>query len=351
VQALIFFLAAAGYSLSAQSLSLDDALKALGSSGLDQAELRWDPFFESGVFSSNGHYAAFVSGSSGETGPVLFDNREILSLPLPYRDQGTLWFPSSFVSQMKAVFDRYAEDDRNRFRIAAIIVDPGHGGKDTGAVGEHVIDGKPLKSVEKDITLKVSRFLHSRLAAAFPDKRVLLTREGDTYPTLEDRVALANAVPLRDNEAVIYISIHANASFNKQARGYEVWYLSPGYRRELIDPSRYADSREVIPILNSMMEEEFTTESILMAQSILRNFQETLGSAMPSRGLKEEEWFVVRNARMPSVLVELGFVTNEADARLMNDDGYLKNLSDALYKGITGFVALFERSGGFTAVQ
>ncbi|MDR2618588.1 MAG: N-acetylmuramoyl-L-alanine amidase [Treponema sp.] len=349
--ALIFFLVSAAYPLSAQNLSLDDALKTLGSSGPDQAELRWDPFFESGVFSSNGHYAAFVSGSPGETGPVLLDNREILSLPLPYRDQGALWFPSSFVSQLKAVFERYAEEDRNRFRIAAIIVDPGHGGKDTGAIGEHIIDGKPFKSVEKDITLKVSGLLHSRLAAAFPDKRVLMTREGDTYPTLEDRVALANAVPLRDNEAVIYISIHANASFNKHARGYEVWYLSPGYRREVIDPARYADSREVIPILNSMMEEEFTTESILMAQSILESFREVLGSTMPSRGLKEEEWFVVRNARMPSVLVELGFVTNEADARLMNDNGYLKNLSDALYKGITDFIALFERSGGFTAVQ
>jgi len=69
-----------------------------------------------------------------------------------------------------------------------------------------------------------------------------------------------------------------------------------------------------------------------------------------ARGIKQEEWFVVRNARMPWVLVELGFVTNPEDARLMTDDAYLRNLSEALYKGITDFVGTFERSGGFTAI-
>jgi N-acetylmuramoyl-L-alanine amidase len=213
-----------------------------------------------------------------------------------------------------------------------------------------VIRGKPFKSVEKDITLKVSRLLHERLVSAFPDKRILLTREGDTFPSLEQRVDLANAVPLKDNEAIIFISIHANASQNRQARGYEVWYLPQDYRRDLLDKSKYEDSA-VFSIENAMMEEEFTTESILMADFILKRINENLGDQIPSRGLKAEKWFVVRNARMPSVLVELGFVTNETDALLMNDDGYLKNLSEAVYKGIIDFVALFERFGGFTALQ
>jgi N-acetylmuramoyl-L-alanine amidase len=327
----------------------EEALKNLESPESGGAELRWDPFFLSGVLSSGGHYAAFVSGDPGETGPVLLDNREVLSLPLPFMEQGTLKFPEIFVSQVKSVFNRYAREDRSRLRIAAIIVDPGHGGKDSGAIGEHIVQGKPFKSVEKDIVLKVSRFLRERLAAAFPDKRILLTREGDTFPSLEQRVDLANAVPLKDNEAIIFISIHANASQNKQARGYEVWYLPQDYRRDLLDKSKYEDSA-VFTIENTMMEEEFTTESILMASSILKRIDESLGKQIPSRGLKAEKWFVVRNARMPSVLVELGFVTNETDALLMNDDGYLKNLAEAVYKGIIDFVALFERSGGFTAL-
>jgi N-acetylmuramoyl-L-alanine amidase len=213
-----------------------------------------------------------------------------------------------------------------------------------------VIDGKQVRVVEKDITLKVSQDIHSRLTSSFPDKQILLTRNDDTYPTLENRVTIANSVPLKENEAILFISIHANASMNKNARGYEVWYLTPEYRRTVIDEEKYDDPVEIISIRNAMLEEEFTTESIMMAQFIMNRFKEQVGSRLPSRGIKAEEWFVVRNARMPSVLVELGFVTNEEDARLMIDDTYLKNFSEAIYTGIRDFVTMFERSGGFTTI-
>lgn len=328
-------------------LGPEEALKTLGQGG---PELRWDPLRRSGVLSAGEHRASFLTGEPGERGMVLYDGQEILTLPQPYLEEGELRFPEGFILQLRSRFLRSFEEDQSRFRIAAIIVDPGHGGKDTGAVGNFVIAGKPFKSVEKDITLRTAKLLHARLSAAFPGKRILLTREGDTYPTLENRVALANSVHLKDNEAIIFISIHANASFNKQARGYEVWYLSPEFRRNVIDPSRYSGSKEVISILNGMMEEEFTTESVMMAQSIITRLAEAAGGSMPSRGIKAEEWFVVRNSRMPAVLVELGFVTNETDALLMNDETYLKNLSEALYKGINDFITLFERTGGFTVI-
>jgi N-acetylmuramoyl-L-alanine amidase len=361
----ILFLVYAAPSLSAQApaglaqtrgtaLSLDEALAGLNSlpGGQRQsAEFRWDPFFRKGGFSLAGHSAVFYAGNPEDTGLMMVDGREIFTLPLPYLEEGNLVFPEPFLSAVGNAFSRALEDDGARFRIAAIIIDPGHGGKDSGAVGAFTIQGKPLRLVEKDVTLKVSKELHTLLSRLYPDKQVLLTRTGDTYPTLENRVAIANSVPLRENEAIVFVSIHANASFNKQARGYEVWYLSPDYRRNVLDRSKVTDSAEVIPILNAMLEEEFTTESILMAQSILHRLGETAGNAMPSRGIKAEEWFVVRNARMPSVLVELGFVTNEEDARLMVDETYLKKVSEALYKGITDFVTTFERSGGFTVLQ
>ena len=338
-------------SIPDKTVSLEDAIKTLGTAGAGAVGLKWDPFFSTGTFSAGDHRAAFFTGRAGEIGTVVLDTRDVLLLPLPYIEKGTIKFPETFVSQVKTTIARYVEEDKSRFRIAAIIIDPGHGGKDHGASWDYSIRGKILKSVEKDIVLKVSRQLHASIKAAYPDKRVLLTREGDTYPTLEDRMIFANSVSLADNEAAIYISIHANSSFNREARGYEVWYLTPTYRREVIDKSKYEDSKEVIPILNSMMEEELTTESILLSNSILRCLDETIGKLLPSRGLKAYDWFVVRNARMPSVLVELGFVSNETDAILMNDDTYLKNLTDALYKGITDFVSFFERSGGFTAFQ
>jgi N-acetylmuramoyl-L-alanine amidase len=325
--------------------TMDEALAVLG------AELHWDPLFRTGVLAVDGHYLAFQAGSSPVPGPALMDNREIFTLPVPYLEEGRLYFPGEFVSILKNTLDNYRETDLSRFRIAAIIVDPGHGGKDQGASGTHTLNGRQFTMLEKDVTLKVSRDLHSLLRAAYPDKQVLLTRTADTFPTLEDRVVIANSVPLKENEAIVFVSVHANASFAKTARGYEVWYLSPNYRRTVIDESKYADSQEVLHILNDMLEEEFTTESVIMAQLIMNQLKENVGALIPSRGIKEEEWFVVRNARMPSVLVELGFVTNETDALLMTEESYLQKLSRALYKGITQFVAMFERSGGFTTIE
>ncbi|MDR1400568.1 MAG: N-acetylmuramoyl-L-alanine amidase [Treponema sp.] len=330
-----------------QTLTLDETLERLG--GLGLLEFRWDPFFQSGTFAIADHSATFETGEPGATGITLINGTELLSCPNPYMDQGQLRFPEGFVTALRNGLEQAFHDERVLFRIAAIIIDPGHGGKDPGAIATHVINGKRTQVIEKNVTLTVALDLYSRLSRAYPDKRILLTRNGDTYPSLEARVDLANSVPLKDNEAVIYISIHANSSFNKQARGYEVWYLTPDYQRTVIDSEKYAD--DLAPIFNAMLQEEFTAESISMARSIVNGFEEILGKTLPSRGIKPEAWYVVRNARMPAVLVELGFITNETDAALMLDEAYLKKFAEALYKGIMDFVKNFERNGGLVSVE
>ena len=330
---------------TASVLTLNEAMQTLGS-----AELRWDPFFNTGVFSLGGHNAAFLASAKGESGPVLFNNRDVVNLPLPYAEKGELLFPDTFITGLTRNFERLLEEEQSRFRIAAIVIDPGHGGRDSGAIGNHIIDGVLFQSIEKNIVLKVAKLLYARLTDAFPDKRILLTRDGDSFPSLEDRVILANSIPLKENEAIIYISIHANASYsNPKASGYEIWYLPPDHQRVLLNKTGYSGSQDVWTILNDLMQYEYITESILLANKILEQFDNIFGGVMPSRGLKEEAWFVVRNAHMPSVLVELGFVSNLSDALLMADDNYLKKFSDVLYNGITEFIFLFERSGGFTA--
>jgi len=349
---LLFLLFAAlfpAFAQSARVLTLDETLRTLGEIG--NAELRWDPFFGSGTLFAGEYEAAFVSGREGESGTVLLDRRNVITLPLPFLRNGNIMFPEVFVSEVRYNFNLFAERDRSRFRIAAIVIDPGHGGRDPGAVAQHVISGQRIELVEKDIVLDVSKQLYAMLTTSFPDKQVLLTRDTDVFVTLEDRVDLANSVPMAENEAAIYISVHANASFNRDARGFEVWYLSPGFRRNLVDPSQFSDVQEIIPILNHMLEEQIATESIFLANSILARMSEKVGDLSPNRGLKAAEWFVVRNARMPSVLVELGFITNETEAQLLNDEAYLKKLVQALYKGISDFVDFFQRTGGFISFQ
>jgi N-acetylmuramoyl-L-alanine amidase len=338
-----------------KSYSIDETLKELG------AVMSWDPFFSSGALNKGENRLKFYSGLPGEQGAALFNGSEVIAVSLPYIEKGTLCFPESFVLAAKKAFaglapalpktdpPKNSSAGEHHFRVAAIIIDPGHGGKDSGASDTHTIAGKTLKSVEKDIVLSVGKKLAVLLNEAYPGKKILMTRKGDTYPSLADRVDIANTVKLKENEAIIYISIHANASINKTARGYEIWYLPPDTQRELIDKDKYAEYAGISHILNDMLQAEFFEESTRMGGFILNRFKEKLGNNIPSRGLKAENWYVVRNARMPAVLVELGFVSNAEDAKLMADEAYLKLFAEALYKGIVDFVAEFEKSGGYTA--
>jgi N-acetylmuramoyl-L-alanine amidase len=339
----LFVFFARGVSAAENVLTLPQALSALG------CNIRYNPLLGQGRIDMDGHGAVFMVGTRGDKSRVLFDGARLVSLDAPYTENGNLLFPSAFITSVKSLFNEAIDQDRARYRIAAVIIDPGHGGKDAGAQGTHTVNGKTLKVVEKDVTLKVSKELYTTLRAAYPDKKILMTRTGDTYPSLDDRTVIANSVPLKENEAIIYISVHANASFNKNARGYEVWYLTPEYRRDLIDGGQTPAS--LLPIQNAMLDEEYTRESVMIAESIIAGFKNKFPASFPSRGVKAEQWYVVKNSKMPAVLVELGFVSNREDAIMLSDPTGLKNLSDAIYTGLRDFINRFERSGGFIALK
>jgi len=338
---------------SPRVFNLDETMNILyAANDKERKEFHWDPFFREGSFTMGGHYGAFPTAlSAGKSGFLMVDNRDIYTVSLPYQDKGELVFPEPFVNTIKEAFTRSMNEDSSHYRIAAIIIDPGHGGKDPGAVSSHTINGKTLNVTEKDIVLNASRLLRNLLVKAYPDKRILMTRESDITCSLEERTVIANAVPIRKNEAIIYISIHANFASNKNVKGFEVWHLKPDFRRDVLDQSLFSESPELRKIMNLLTEEAFIAESIKIAESILESFKAEMGKSIPSRGLKEEDWFVVRRSRMPAVLVELGFVSNKDDALLMTTDAHLRKMVDALYKGIAEFVGDFERSGGFIAAR
>jgi len=337
-----FFLLSSFFSL--YSLSLDETLSSLSSISTNEAQFRWDPLLKDGVFNMGDHYGVFsTAAKEGEDGYLVFDNRELFNVPMPYNENGSLIFPENFVVTLKDAFSKSLENDSSRFRITTIIIDPGHGGKDPGAVSKQVINGKTVQVVEKDIVLKSGLMLRDMLNRTYPDKRIIMTRDTDVYYSLDQRAEMANAAVVKDNEAVIFVSIHANASVKSNARGYEVWHITSGYRRTLLDKSKHNYSSDITAILNAMLEEEYTTESILLADTILTGFDQGLGKSVPSRGRKANDWFVVRNSRMPAVLVELGFVSNSQDAVLMTSDEGLQKLTGSLYNGITNFIGIFER--------
>ena len=306
--------------------------------------LEWDGLMDSGVLHISNRVIIFKIGVPW----VLVDYKEKIEIEPPVIKKGAVLLPDSAVSILKK-FVAGKVKKGNYPRISVIMLDPGHGGKDPGTIGYVTVGGKKRELKEKDIVLKIGLKVEKLLSVKYPDKKIIMTRNADVYPTLEDRVKMANNITLAENEAMIFISIHANASFNKKAKGFEIWYLPPDYRRNVIKRSEVTDNkREIMPILNSMLEEEYTIESVTLAKDIMNALKEEIGKTTQNRGLKAMEWYVVRKAKMPSVLIEVGFVTNSAEGRLLLSNWYLIKVSKAIYNGICSFIDKFENTRGFT---
>ena len=320
----------------APAFSAEKDVSALETADRLGADLTWDPLSQEITLTVGDHTVQCRIGSP----LVFFDYRETVIAQAPQMGTNAQpQLPAALFTQLENFFKQF--DTGSFFRVGAILIDPGHGGRDPGTSGSYVENGKTVPVYEKNIALTVSLALYDMLRKSYPDKKILLTRSGDTYPSLEDRVEMANKVPLKKNEAILYISIHANAApFNKKPYGFEVWYLPADYRRDVIDKN--AASKEIAHILNSMLEEEFSTESILIAKNISDGLEAQIGKESKNRGLKEKEWFVVRNAKMPSVLIELGFVTNPEEAKRLNTPSYLQKCAQGIYNGLTAFISRFE---------
>ncbi|EON74070.1 N-acetylmuramoyl-L-alanine amidase [Lysinibacillus sphaericus] len=177
-----------------------------------------------------------------------------------------------------------------------IILDPGHGGKDPGAVVG--------STSEKSITLKVTTLVKQKLEAA--GAQVKMTRTGDTYPSLQDRVDFTNA-----NFGEIFVSIHVNSASSTSAQGTETYYaISTG--------DMYQEDIDLATFVNNQ---------------IVTNLN------MKNRGVKEQQYYVIRNTLIPAILVELGFLTNSEDRGKMTDDQYVELFAESIYKGISQYYA------------
>ena len=331
--------------LAAEAMPLQGVLKQL------KATLQWNPETETGYLDLSGEGLGergdriiFTVGSPW----MVVNYREKIRTQGVERLQGNLLFPEQTLEALNRYFELRALR-RLQPRVAAIRIDPGHGGKDSGAIGYHKDKQGGLRLRETDVVLDVSKKLFLLLNKEYPDKQIMLTRDDDRYLKLEERTEIANNVSVGRNEAIIFVSIHANAAFNREAKGYEVWVLPGDYRRTLIDTEDLdEETRPIAPILNVLLEEEYSIESITLAQAVLKGFDNVVGDVTDNRGIREESWFVVRKAKMPSILIELGYVTNKEEATRLADQAYLQKLVLGIYTGIRSFVSNFESTRGFT---
>ncbi|AWG43019.1 N-acetylmuramoyl-L-alanine amidase [Candidatus Borreliella tachyglossi] len=232
----------------------------------------------------------------------------------------------------------------NRPRITSIVVDPGHGGHDGGAVVTHNINGHDITLLEKDFALTYSIHLYKILSNYFLDRNIFLTRVDDVFVPLKDRAEFANAIKPEFPNNVIFLSIHANKAPSPEARGVEFWYLPQNSKREVVRNLKGYDIRDnrYLRELNDILDIKYKYESKKLAEILYKIFINALDETK-IRSIREEQWFVIKNSSMPAVLVEIGFLSNISDAMLILDYNYMSKVNILILESLIEFIEFYEK--------
>ena len=241
------------------------------------------------------------------------------------------------------------------FTLKTVVIDAGHGGKDPGCVS------KDRKLYEKNVTLDIARKLRDKIREAYPDVKVVLTRDSDRFVELGDRAAIANKAG-----ANLFISIHINASRNTAANGYSVHVLGQSSKK---NRDLFAYNMDVVQRENAvmMLEDDYTTkyadfdpddtksfiflqlmqnanleQSLDFAQTVMDNLQG--GPVKIDRGIWQDPFYVLWKTSMPAVLVELGFISNATESQALKLDGTRDELAGILFKSFCQYKSKYDGS-------
>jgi N-acetylmuramoyl-L-alanine amidase len=219
-------------------------------------------------------------------------------------------------------------------KIGRIVIDPGHGGHDTGTLGP---TGLEEKEVVLDVGLKLRKLLEQNTGC-----EVVMTRSDDTFIPLEERTAIAN-----QKSADLFISVHANASSDKSARGIETYYLNFTSSPDALEVAarENASSQEAVHQLQDLIKKIAMTEKVEESQDFASQVQREVynhvtkaSGAQRDRGIKKAPFVVLIGANMPSVLAEISFLTNPKDEHLLRRPDYREKIAEALYEGILDYL-------------
>ena len=220
-------------------------------------------------------------------------------------------------------------------KINRIAIDPGHGGYDTGAMGPHGL-------VEKNLCLDVALRLGDLIERNIPGAEVIYTRKNDKHVSLEERTAIANGA-----DADLFISIHANSSDSREARGVETYYLSLSAPPEAMElatrENALAESslHDLPELIKKITNNEKISESKQLAgdiQNALSQRLQLVSRRETNRGVKQAPFVVLTGANMPAVLSEISFVSNASDESLLLESGQRQRVAEGLYRGIAAYL-------------
>lgn len=226
------------------------------------------------------------------------------------------------------------------FRMKKIVLDAGHGGKDPGNLGS--------RSREKNINLAVTMLVGKYIEENLPDVEVIYTRKDDSFPTLEKRPQIANV-----NKADLFVSIHSNSAPSKSAYGTETFVMGMKHFDENFDIVKRENSVMMLEedykekyegfdpsspesyIMFNLMSKAFVDNSISLADNIETQFKDRVGRK--SRGVKQGPFYVLWTPSMPSVLVELGFLSNTNEENFLMSKQGQEYMASAIFRSIRDY--------------
>ncbi len=218
-------------------------------------------------------------------------------------------------------------------KIGRIVIDPGHGGHDSGTLG---VDGLMEKDVVLDVALRLGQLLHDKLGA-----EIIYTRSDDTFIPLETRTAIANKA-----EADLFISVHANSSGDETARGVETYYLNFTTQPDALDVAARENAvsdggvHQLADLVKKITLKDKIDESREFASDVEQSLYEGLrkgNEGLKNRGVKKAPFVVLIGANMPSILTEISFVTNGRDAAQLRTPEYRERVAESIFHGIATY--------------
>jgi N-acetylmuramoyl-L-alanine amidase len=238
------------------------------------------------------------------------------------------------VQEKKEIEERQKQKEIRPKGTKVVVIDPGHGGEDPGAIG-------PKRTMEKEIVLKVGeKIVH--LLNQHKETQAFLTRKGDYFIPLEERIKIA-----REYGADLFISLHTDGSFNPQVRGSSVYCLSlSGATDEaakiladkentsnilggaFLRPTAFAKDPNLNQILLDLMQNNSMKESFRLAENLLENLKAV--NSLKYTSYRQANFIVLKAPDIPSVLVEMAFITNKEDERLLNLNDFQEKIAKTL---------------------
>ncbi len=313
-------------------------------------DYKYDSFAQTATVSKGSNRVVFRAGSSA----ALF-NAKPAAVGAPVTMSGnTIFVPLSFVkSNMGSMIGYYAppqitpeEQGPKKFSIKSIVLDPGHGGNDPGAIGRR----SHIK--EKVLTLQLARKLKTILESS--GIRVTMTRDSDVFIPLPGRSEIANK-----SSADLFVSVHINASRSRAMRGFECYYLSnatddnaraiEAFENSSLKTDENASAQHSRPLDKTLWDMTLTEnriESSELAGDICDSIDKSLATG--NRGVKRARFYVLKHTNIPAVLVEAGYLSNKYEELKLQDPEFLDRLAESVAQGILKYKREYERTEGFT---